>query len=284
MSASVENNLFNNSISAIGDVDPSNHSINTYSENLQQENNDRDNTMNDLSHNFNDESQNLNEEQQKQEPQDNEPESEFKINVTQDTTYGSENNTTTTKNTQENNNHPPSHENEDAKSQADSHKENHTLEPEQFRKVFIGGLSYKTDSETLKEYFSKFGELVDHVVMKDRTGKAKGFGFVTYARSSMVDEMMRNRPHTLDGRQVEAKRATPREDSGRKEVQATVKKLFVGGLRETISEQDLKDYFSQYGNIVEIFIMKDKETNKPRGFCFVTFDDYDPVDKIIRKF
>ena len=85
-------------------------------------------------------------------------------------------------------------------------------EPEQFRKVFIGGLSYKTDDDTLKTYFAKYGNLVDHVVMKDGTsGRSRGFGFVTYSCSSMVDELMKNRPHIIDGRQVEPKRATPRE-------------------------------------------------------------------------
>lgn len=88
------------------------------------------------------------------------------------------------------------------------------LEPEQFRKVFIGGLSYKTDDDALKAYFSKYGDLVDHVVMKDgQTGRSRGFGFVTYSSSTMVDELMKNRPHIIDGRQVEPKRATPREVS-----------------------------------------------------------------------
>lgn len=91
---------------------------------------------------------------------------------------------------------------------------NTSMEPEQFRKVFIGGLSYKTDDDALKAYFSKYGELVDHVVMKDsQTGRSRGFGFVTYSNSSMVDELMKSRPHIIDGRQVEPKRATPREVS-----------------------------------------------------------------------
>jgi len=168
---------------------------------------------------------------------------------------------------------------------------NPNLEPEQFRKVFIGGLSYKTDDDTLKAYFAKYGDLVDHVVMKDpQSGRSRGFGFVTYSDSFMVDELMRNRPHIIDGRQVEPKRATPRErdnknlgrnDSGRSEVQITVKKLFIGGLKDNISDDDLKAYFGNYGSVVEAVVMKDKETTKSRGFGFVSFDDYDPVDKII---
>ena len=67
-------------------------------------------------------------------------------------------------------------------------------EPEQFRKVFIGGLSYKTTEEGLRSFYSQWGELLDAVVMTDKnTGKSRGFGFVTYGDSSMVDEAMKNR-------------------------------------------------------------------------------------------
>ena len=67
-------------------------------------------------------------------------------------------------------------------------------EPEQFRKVFIGGLSYKTTDEGLRAFYSQWGELIDCVVMVDKaSGKSRGFGFVTYAEPSMVDEAMENR-------------------------------------------------------------------------------------------
>lgn len=156
------------------------------------------------------------------------------------------------------------------------------LEPEICRKVFVGSLNYSTTEETLRAYFSKFGQLVDSVIMKEsKTGKSRGFGFVTYTNSTMVDELQKARPHKLDGRELETKRATPREESGKPGAESTTKKLFVGALKEGITETDLKDYFSKYGKIEDSVIMKDKETNKMRGFGFVTFDDYDPVDKIV---
>ena len=37
--------------------------------------------------------------------------------------------------------------------------------PIPLRKVFVGGLDYDTTVDTLKEYFSKFGEIVDAVIM-----------------------------------------------------------------------------------------------------------------------
>ena len=44
-------------------------------------------------------------------------------------------------------------------------------EPEQFRKLFIGGLSYETTEESLKAHFEKWGEIVDCVVMRDPNTK-----------------------------------------------------------------------------------------------------------------
>jgi RNA recognition motif-containing protein len=40
-------------------------------------------------------------------------------------------------------------------------------ESEKFRKLFIGGLSYDTTDDELKEYFEKWGEVVDCIVMKE---------------------------------------------------------------------------------------------------------------------
>ena len=44
-------------------------------------------------------------------------------------------------------------------------------ESEQYRKLFIGGLSYETTEESLKSYFEKWGEIVDCVVMRDPNTK-----------------------------------------------------------------------------------------------------------------
>ncbi|KAI4894002.1 hypothetical protein NFI96_017426, partial [Prochilodus magdalenae] len=155
-------------------------------------------------------------------------------------------------------------------------------EPEQLRKLFIGGLSFETTDESLRAHFEQWGTLTDCVVMRDsNTKRSRGFGFVTYSSVEEVDAAMKARPHKVDGRAVEPKRAVSREDSSRPGAHSTVKKIFVGGIKEDTDEEHLRDYFSQFGKIEEVNIMTEKNSDKRRGFAFITFDDHDAVDRIV---
>ena len=45
------------------------------------------------------------------------------------------------------------------------------MEPEVLRKMFIGGLSYKTTDDSLRSFYEQWGDLADCIVMKDRDNK-----------------------------------------------------------------------------------------------------------------
>lgn len=153
---------------------------------------------------------------------------------------------------------------------------------DQWKKMFIGGLTYATTDDMLKEFYSQYGEVVDCVVMKDpSTKKSRGFGFVTFAEAESVDKAMGNRPHTIDNKQVEPKRAIPRDASGKSETNISVKRLYVSGVRDEHTEEMFREHFSTFGNVTEVDIIVDKSTGKKRGFSFITFDDYDAVDKCV---
>lgn len=74
------------------------------------------------------------------------------------------------------------------------------------------------------------------------------------------------------------------QDSNRPGAHVTVKKIFIGGIKEDTEESHLRDYFSQFGKIEVIDIMEERGTRKKRGFAFVTFDDHDSVDRIVSKY
>lgn len=71
-------------------------------------------------------------------------------------------------------------------------------------KLFIGGISWDTDEERLKEYFRNYGEVVEAVIMRDRaTGRARGFGFVVFADPAVAERVIMDK-HMIDGRTVSA--------------------------------------------------------------------------------
>ncbi|KAF5726495.1 heterogeneous nuclear ribonucleoprotein 1-like isoform X1 [Tripterygium wilfordii] len=160
-------------------------------------------------------------------------------------------------------------------------------------KLFIGGISWDTDEESLKEYFSTFGEVVEAVIMKDRTtGRARGFGFVVFADPAVAEKVIKEK-HNIDGRMVEAKKAVPRDDQNILSRSSgsihgspgpgRTRKIFVGGLASTVTENDFKKYFDQFGTITDVVVMYDHTTQRPRGFGFITYDTEEAVDKVLMK-
>lgn len=56
------------------------------------------------------------------------------------------------------------------------------------------------------------------------------------------------------------------------DAKTSTKKLFVGGIKDDMTEDMLREEFSKYGNVQSIKIIQGK------GFCFIEFDDHDAVD------
>jgi RNA-binding motif X-linked protein 2 len=54
--------------------------------------------------------------------------------------------------------------------------------------------------------------------------------------------------------------------------------LYIGGLPFELSEGDILTIFSQYGNPVHINLVRDKDTGKSRGFCFLKYEDQRSCD------
>ncbi|KAJ0039707.1 hypothetical protein Pint_28043 [Pistacia integerrima] len=82
------------------------------------------------------------------------------------------------------------------------------------KKIFVGRLPQEATVEDLRQYFGRFGQILDVYVPKDpkRTGH-RGFGFVTFAEDGVADRVSR-RSHEICGQQVAIDSATPLDDAG----------------------------------------------------------------------
>lgn len=160
-------------------------------------------------------------------------------------------------------------------------------------KLFVGGISWETDEDRLREYFGRFGDVTEAVIMRDRsTGRARGFGFVVFADAAVAERVTMEK-HMIDGRMVEAKKAVPRDDHSimSKSNASSIgspgpgrtRKIFVGGLPSNVTEADFRRHFEQFGAITDVVVMYDHNTQRPRGFGFITYDSEDAVDKALHK-
>ncbi|CAO1395324.1 unnamed protein product [Diamesa hyperborea] len=150
---------------------------------------------------------------------------------------------------------------------------------EELGKLFVGGLSWETTQENLQRYFSRYGEVIDCVVMKNNeSGRSRGFGFVTFADPDNVGRALENCPHNLDGRTIDPKPCNPRSLHKPKRT-GGYPKVFLGGLPANVTETDLRNFFNRYGMVMEVVIMYDQEKKKSRGFGFLSFENDAAVDR-----
>ena len=132
------------------------------------------------------------------------------------------------------------------------------------RKMFLGGLAEETTEKDLRSTFNEFGTIVDCKVMRDHeSGKSRGFGFVTFASSFMTEAAIDKAPFEINGVKITPKRATPdverfKQTTAEFNTSNTLldqmcdgkRSIFVGALRDTISEDDMEQYFSGFGRVV----------------------------------
>jgi cold-inducible RNA-binding protein len=58
-------------------------------------------------------------------------------------------------------------------------------------------------------------------------------------------------------------------------------KLFIGNLDYTVTSEELKQIFSEFGNVVDAVVITDRETRRSRGFGFVEFGSEDEAKKAV---
>lgn len=149
------------------------------------------------------------------------------------------------------------------KDSSNSIRDGKVPKPDDERKLFVGQLSSDISKEDLQKYFSKFGTIEDVTIKYDVPGgRARGFAFILFDDKDSIEKVLHVQFHSINQCQIDPKPAhrRPRELNNRENfsrlkypfalaVTNPVKKIFIGQLPTDFVEQDLSDYFSQFGII-----------------------------------
>ncbi|KAG8498272.1 hypothetical protein CXB51_006834 [Gossypium anomalum] len=136
-------------------------------------------------------------------------------------------------------------------------------------KLVINGISTEMNERILRQHFSAHGE-VKHVVVDVK----KSIAFVTFVDPSKAQISLQQQ-HIILGRKVEVRPAKPKVEIGKR-------KIFVGGLPRSITDEEFKGYFEKFGSIVDAVVIHDKETKRSRGFGFVTYEAEESANLVLR--
>lgn len=162
-----------------------------------------------------------------------------------------------------------------------------------FKNVFIKNFGDALDADSLREMFTKHGDITSCVVMSDEIGKSKGFGFVAYETHEAAETAVREFDSMeIDGRKVTVCRAQKKAERAMElknkfEAQKMERinryqgvNLYIKNLEDGIDDERLRSEFSAYGTITSAKVMKDDKGNS-KGFGFVCFSSPDEATKAV---
>jgi nucleolin len=162
---------------------------------------------------------------------------------------------------------------------------------ERATKLYIGNLEYETSIEDLKTLFTVFGKVVSAIIVKNDLGQSMGFGFVEMS----TPEEAERAAETLDKSMFSGRVLTVNEAKERKPISREnsktesryvpgTSKLYVGNLPYSVTSDELEELFSSAGKVLDISMIVDKETKRPKGFAFIEMCDCESAEKAVKIF
>ena len=152
------------------------------------------------------------------------------------------------------------------------------------RTIFVNNLSYESNEKSIKNVFSKFGEILEiRIIYNKQTNKPKGYCYIEFQDKNSIDKVMENKDNIyINGRKVDIQKSISNEKL-RNQVKFVV---HCSNLNFKVKKETLEDFLIKEGkieknNILKILICKD-ENNKPKGYGFIEFNDKEDMDKAIK--
>jgi heterogeneous nuclear ribonucleoprotein A1/A3 len=161
------------------------------------------------------------------------------------------------------------------------------------RKIFVHGLGWDTNAETLSNVFKQYGEIEDCKAVCDKvSGKSKGYGFIVFKTRSGARKALKQPQKKIGNRmtacqlasigpvpQASATAAAPSPPLS----EYTQRKIYVSNVGAELDPQKLLTFFSKYGEIEEGPLGLDKLTGKPKGFCLFVYKTFEGAKKALEE-
>ncbi|GAV88797.1 RRM_1 domain-containing protein [Cephalotus follicularis] len=169
------------------------------------------------------------------------------------------------------------------------------------RKIFVHGLGWDTNADTLTDVFKEYGEIEDCKAVCDKiSGKSKGYAFILFrtrggARKALKEPQKKigNRmtacqlasigPAQPQGSSAAAPVATPSQQQHQTVSEVTQKKIYVSNVGADLDPQKLLSFFAKYGDIEDGPLGLDKVTGKPKGFCLFVYKTVECAKKALEE-
>ncbi|OAY40178.1 UBP1-associated protein 2B [Manihot esculenta] len=147
------------------------------------------------------------------------------------------------------------------------------------RKIFVHGLGWDTNTETLMNAFKPYGEIEECKAVCDKvSGKSKGYGFVLFRKRSGARKALKQPQKKIGNRMTACQLASigpvPAVGAAAPAQQGSEynqRKIYVSNVGSDVDPQKLTTFFSKYGEIEEGPLGLDKATGKPKGFCLFVY-------------
>ncbi|KAL2929615.1 Polyadenylate-binding protein 2 [Bienertia sinuspersici] len=137
--------------------------------------------------------------------------------------------------------------------------------------AFMQNLDKAIDHKSLHDTFSSFGNILSCKIATDSNGQSKGFGFVQFD----TEEATQKAIEKLNGMLINDK-----QERDTNTCRTKFNNVFVRNLSESITDEDLKKVFGEFGPITSAVVMRDAD-GKSRCFGLVNFDNADDAANVV---
>ena len=103
------------------------------------------------------------------------------------------------------------------------------------------------------------------------TGRSRGFCFIVYKEVASLRNAVGAGDHVVKGKKVAVKKANAKQG-----------KVHISKLKPELSDEEIREFFEQYGAIAGVEQPYDKVKQERKNFCFITFEKEETAKKLLK--